>query len=112
MPEDSIFVAANSVDVHGRFGPKSNEYVPINGNFYGVPYRSLVPQKIENLLIAGRCVSADSTAAGAIRVMPPCMAMGQAAGVGASLCDDTTLPKDVDTDKVREILKIQNAILK
>ncbi|MBQ4119923.1 MAG: FAD-dependent oxidoreductase [Clostridia bacterium] len=85
VPEDSVFIAANSVDVHGRFGPKSNEYVPINGKYYGVPYRSLVPVKVDNLLIAGRCLSADSTAAGAVRVMPPCMAMGQAAGTAAAL---------------------------
>ncbi len=85
VPEDSVFIAANSVDVHGRFGPKSNEYVPINGKYYGVPYRSLVPVNIDGLLVAGRCLSADSTAAGAVRVMPPCMAMGQAAGTAAAL---------------------------
>ena len=78
-------LAANSVDVHGRFGPVSNEYVAINGEYYGIPYRSLLPQGVEQLLVAGRCVSADSTAAGAIRVMPPCMGMGQAAGVAAAL---------------------------
>ena len=83
--EDSIFVAANSVDVHGRFGPKSNEYIPIEGKYYGIPYRSLVPVDIEGLLLAGRCLSADSTAAGAVRVMPPCMAMGQASGTAAAL---------------------------
>ena len=43
VPEDSILVASNSVDVHGRFGPTSNEYIPIKGDYYGVPYRSLVP---------------------------------------------------------------------
>ena len=85
VPEDSVFIAANSADVHGRFGPKSNEYVPINGKYYGVPYKSLVPVKIDGLLVAGRCLSADSTAAGAVRVMPPCMAMGQAAGTAAAL---------------------------
>lgn len=85
VPSDSIFLAANSVDVHGRFGPGSTEYVPISGDYYGVPYRSLLPQKMEGLLLAGRCISADSTAAGAIRVMPPCMAMGQAAGTAAAL---------------------------
>lgn len=106
VPEDSIFVAANSVDVHGRFGPKSNEYVPISGNFYGVPYRSLVPQKIDNLLIAGRCVSADSTAAGAIRVMPPCMAMGQAAGTAAAMTvKNGCTPRTLDAQELRAVLK-------
>lgn len=106
IPEDSVFVAANSVDVHGRFGPKSNEYVPISGSYYGVPYRSLVPQKIDNLLIAGRCVSADSTAAGAIRVMPPCMAMGQAAGTAAAMAvKNGFTPRTLDAQKLREVLK-------
>ena len=85
VPDDSVFIAANSVDVHGRFGPKSNEYVPISGDYYGVPYRSLVPFGVDGLLIAGRCLSADSAAAGAVRVMPPCMAMGQAAGTAAAV---------------------------
>ena len=106
VPEDSVFLAANSVDVHGRFGPKSNEYVPINGSYYGVPYRSLVPVKIENLLIAGRCVSADSTAAGAIRVMPPCMAMGQAAGTAAAISvKEGCTPRTLDTQKLMVTLK-------
>ena len=112
VPEDSVFIAANSVDVHGRFGPKSNEYVPINGSYYGVPYRSLVPLKIENLLIAGRCVSADSTAAGAIRVMPPCMAMGQAAGTAAAMSvKENCLPRKLDTDKLRDELKKNGVVL-
>jgi hypothetical protein len=106
VPEDSIMLAANSVDVHGRFGPKSNEYVPISGKYYGVPYRSLVPLKIENLLIAGRCVSADSTAACAIRVMPPCMAMGQAAGTAAALSVINNIkPREINTDELRKTLK-------
>lgn len=106
VPQDSVLLASNSVDVHGRFGPKSNEYVPIKGDYYGVPYRSLVPQKIDNLLIAGRCVSADSTAAGAIRVMPPCMAMGQAAGTAAAICvKNECTPRTLDAQKLRTVLK-------
>ena len=106
MPEDSVFIAANSVDVHGRYGPKSNQYVPINGKYYGVPYRSLIPQKINGLLIAGRCLSADSTAAGAVRVMPPCMAMGQAAGTAAALSvqSDCSL-RNLDITALRKELK-------
>ncbi len=106
VPEDSVFIAANSADVHGRFGPKSNEYVPINGKYYGVPYKSLVPVKIDGLLVAGRCLSADSTAAGAVRVMPPCMAMGQAAGTTAALSIKTQCEvRNIDIDKLKLILK-------
>ncbi|MBQ8895086.1 MAG: FAD-dependent oxidoreductase [Clostridia bacterium] len=112
VPEDSVFIAANSVDVHGLFGPKSNEYVPINGDYYGVPYRSLLPQKIEGLLLAGRCVSADSTAAGAIRVMPPCMAMGQAAGIAAALSvQQTCTPKALDATVLIGSLKENGVFL-
>ena len=101
-----MFIAANSADVHGRFGPKSNEYVPINGKYYGVPYKSLVPVKIDGLLVAGRCLSADSTAAGAVRVMPPCMAMGQAAGTAAALSIKTQCEvRNIDIDKLKLILK-------
>ena len=112
VPKDSVFIAANSVDVHGRFGPKSNEYVPISGDYYGVPYRSLVPIGIDGLLLAGRCVSADSTAAGAIRVMPPCMAMGQAAGTAAALSiQNGTTVRRVDTDELRAVLSQNGVVL-
>lgn len=112
VPEDSILLAANSVDVHGRFGPTSNEYVPIKGDYYGVPYRCLVPRGVEQLLIAGRCVSADSTAAGAIRVMPPCMAMGQAAGTAAALAVQMgKTVRQVDAGKLRDVLKENGAYL-
>lgn len=106
VPEDSVFIAANSVDVHGRFGPKSNEYVPISGKYYGVPYRSLVPVEIEGLLVAGRCLSADSTAAGAVRVMPPCMAMGQAAGTAAALSvKNNCTVRNLDVKELISVLK-------
>lgn len=112
VPEDSILLAANSVDVHGRFGPTSNEYVAIDGDYYGVPYRSLVPKKVEQLLLAGRCVSADSTAAGAIRVMPPCMGMGQAAGCAAALAIKHSVNvRSVDSGELRELLKRNGAFL-
>lgn len=112
VPEDSILLAANSVDVHGRFGPTSNEYVPINGEYYGVPYRSLIAKGVEGLLLAGRCVSADSTAAGAIRVMPPCMAMGQAAGTAAAMSvQGGHSPRALDAQELRAELKKNGAYL-
>lgn len=112
VPEDSILLSANSVDVHGRFGPASNEYVPINGDYYGVPYRSLIAYGVEGLLLAGRCVSADSTAAGAIRVMPPCMAMGQAAGTAAAMAANAGVsPRSIDAQALRARLKENNVVL-
>ncbi len=113
VPEDSILVASNSVDVHGG-GKTANSsvYTTINAKWYGVPYRCLVPLKVENLLLAGRNLSADSVAAGAVRVMPPAMAMGHAAGVAAALClRNGQTPRTVDAQEVRKELLAQNAFL-
>ena len=100
VPEDSVMLAANSVDVHGRFGPKSNEYIALpEGRCYGIPYGCMVTPGLANLLVAGRCVSAESEAAGAIRVMPPCMGMGEAAGSAAAMGGDL---RDLDTRALRD----------
>ena len=113
LPADTILCAANSVDIHGRFGPMSNQYVTVqDGDYYGVPYRCLVPLKVENLLVAGRCLSATSEAAGAVRVMPPVMAMGQAAGTAAALCVKTgKTPRTLDVAALTSTLKAQKAFL-
>lgn len=107
VPEDAILLCSNSVDIHGRFGPASNQYVTIeHGKYYGVPYRCLVPLGVDGLLMAGRCVSATSEAAGAVRVMPPCMAMGQAAGAAAAMAAAQGVqPRQLDTGRLREALR-------
>ncbi len=112
-PQDSIMVAANSVDVHGKFGPKSNEYITLpEGEYYGVPYGCLVPEGMTNLLVAGRSISADPEAAGAIRVMPPCMALGQAAGAAAAMAVKNGAPvADVNIEALRKALAEQNVVL-
>lgn len=105
IPDDSIMLAANSVDVHGRFGPRSNEYITLpEGRCYGIPYGCLVTHELSNLVVAGRCVSAESEAAGAIRVMPPCMGMGEAAGTAAALAHGSDL-RELDTNKLRDVLR-------
>ena len=113
VPEDSILVASNSVDVHGRNGANTTEYRTIeNGRWYGLPLRSLIPMEIDGLIVAGRAISATSDAAGAVRVMPPCMAMGQAAGVAAALAAaGDAAPRSIDAGYVRRILLQQGAFL-
>ena len=113
VPEDSILLASNSVDVHGRNGAMGTEYKTISGGrWYGVPFRSLLPEGIDNLLIAGRCLSATSDAAGAVRVIPPCMAMGEAAGTAAALSAKAgTTPRRLDPGELLAQLKKQNVFL-
>ena len=113
IPEDNIVLSANSIDVHGAMGgPAGGLYMPIKKNMYGVPYRCLVPKDVEGLLLAGRCVSADSPAAGAIRVMPPAMAIGQAAGIAAALCVQSgATPATLDYADLRPALLEQKVFL-
>lgn len=62
------------------------------GGYYTIPFRSLLPQKIENLMFAGRIVSADEVAFASVRGMPQCMAMGQATGTAAAIAISRGLP--------------------
>ncbi len=67
------------------------------GESYGVPYRSLVPQQLTNVLVAGRCISTDRYMQSSIRVMPGCFITGQAIGVAAAIaaergCDTRSVP--------------------
>lgn len=59
-------------------------YLP-NDDYYTIPYRCLLPQKVENVIMAGRFISGDHEALASFRVMGPAMVMGHAAGVAAVL---------------------------
>jgi len=113
VPDDNILMSANSIDVHGAMGgPAGGLYMPIKKNMYGVPYRCLLPKNVDGLLLAGRCISADSPAAGAIRVMPPAMAIGQAAGVAAALCLENGIsPSSLDYADLKPALLEQKVYL-
>jgi glycine/D-amino acid oxidase-like deaminating enzyme len=76
------------------------------GATYGIPFRSLQPRGLENVLVAGRCFSATHDAHASARSMGTCMAMGQAAGTAAAL---TTEPKRLDPDTLRSRLREDGA---
>jgi hypothetical protein len=70
-----------------------------------VPYRCIVPQKVDNLFVAGRCVSTDFHALAAVRIIAMCMSTGQAAGVAASLCiKQNCTPRELDGKQVRQVM--------
>ena len=82
------------------------------GGSYDIPYRCLVPQKIDNLLAAGKCVSADR--ASYLRYVQQTMVTGQAAGVAAALCANKGItPRELEKDvsELQKILLDQGAIL-
>jgi FAD dependent oxidoreductase len=80
------------------------------GRDYYMPYRVLVPKRIENLLVAGRHFSATSQAQKMSREIPPCMAMGEAAGTAAALSLAAgVLVRNVDTTTLQHTLRAQGA---
>ncbi len=89
---DGIAKAWFWIDFHdpppGCTIPHGLDYVkahqPPPDDWYEIPYRCLIPKGIDNLLVAGRCISCDRAALASMRVMPTCMFIGAAAGLAAS----------------------------
>ena len=79
---------------------------------YHIPYRSLVARDADNLLMAGRCMSADQLALSSARTMSTCAMMGQAAGTAAAWAAEGDLaPRRIDTTKLRAQLEERGADL-
>jgi len=82
------------------------------GESYGIPYRCLVPQKLANVLVAGRCISSDHLMHGSVRVMPACFLTGQAAGTAAALAVARKVePRAVPVRELQSRLKALGAFL-
>ncbi len=111
--DDVIALCGYPIDLHSPDGSGGGATGELEvANVYQIPYRSLVPVKAENLLVAGRCVSATHEALGAIRVMPPAFAMGQAAGTAAALAvAEGVSPRNVPVPWLQETLVKNGAYL-
>lgn len=100
-----------------RSGAKFKDVIGYSGAYanapeFQIPYGSLVPAKVENVLAAGRCISADFEVADITRLIPVCWVTGQAAGLAAALCiQDTCKPRNVSVTKLQNLLKQQGAYL-
>lgn len=81
--EDSISRGAHPIDIHATKG--SSQVTHFLEQAAYVPYRALIAQNYPNLLVAGRCLSADRKAFASMRVQASCMGTGQAAGVAAAM---------------------------
>jgi hypothetical protein len=80
------------------------------GRDYYTPYRALLPRKVDGLLVAGRHYSATPAAQKISREIPPCMAMGEAAGVAAAIALDAGVDvRHVDVARVQKQLRAQGA---
>lgn len=109
--EDAICTFGYAVDVHNSTG--GGVHFQCVNDYYTIPFRCLVPVGCDNLLAAGRCISGTSGAAASYRVMPACVATGEAAGMAAAMAlKDNVAPGDVDIEKLRAKLLENGAVIK
>lgn len=108
--DDVIARNAYPVDIHNPQGRGTHLRRLPPHEAYDIPLRSLVPQGRDGLLVAGRCISSTHVALSSVRVMPPCMATGQGAGVCAALAAGRGLPpREVPHRDVQAELSRQGA---
>ncbi len=109
--DDAVARGAWPREYHVQGRTTEYRFLPA-GVSYQVPYRSLRPHGVSNLLAAGRCLSADHDALASIRVMGPSLALGQAAGAAAALAARDGIPvAGVAIDELQALLSKQGAVL-
>ena len=110
--EDTIALGKYDIDIHNPTGTGTYIYKMKVGEYYRIPYRALLPKEYDNMLVAGRCLSADHEAHSAVRIMPICACMGEAAGVAVALAHNTnTNTHTVDVQTLRAKLLEKGAAL-
>jgi hypothetical protein len=111
--EDGVAKGCHHVDIH-QDGTGQIRIPVADGGSYDIPLGSLLPKGLENVVIAGRCLSASREAQGSARVMGSCMAMGQAAGsltaMAVTQSNHASL-RDIPVARLRQTLKDQGAVL-
>lgn len=108
--DDGIGLAGGIVDFHrrDRSGHSALQFVKPSD----IPYRTLLPKNVQNLLVAGRCHSVDQAGAAVTRMGVTCMVMGEAAGRAAALSlRSRCAPREVDVGTLRSVLLENGAIL-
>jgi len=111
--KDTIAKGSYPIDIHNPKGEGTVIKRPPPGESYDIPYRCIVPKKVDNLLVAGRCVSSTHEAQAAIRVIPIVVAIGQAAGTAAALAVRLNIPpRELDVSLLQETLEKQGAVLR
>jgi FAD dependent oxidoreductase len=94
-------------DVIFKFPP-----IPQSRGFNELPYRMLVPESLDNLLVGGRCASMTHDGQSAARVSGACFAMGEAAGTAAAIAlDGNAMPREIAVNKLQQRLKQQGVFI-
>jgi hypothetical protein len=104
--EDSIGIFPEFIDGYGVL------VLPTTGRYFQIPYGTLVPQKVENLLVAGRCIAGDKISHASVRSMMCCTVTGQGAGVAAAVSLKDAVPvRDVSIARLQAELRRQGVRL-
>ena len=108
---DSVARACHPVDIHLPGDEGQQLTFPKDAGY--IPYRSMIAENYPNLIVAGRCISADAEAFAAIRVQAPCMELGQAAGLAAALClKEGKLPvQKLDVEKLVSAVRAAGSLV-
>jgi hypothetical protein len=109
--DDPIAAYAYPLDIHNPEGTNVS-FTDIKDEAYQIPYRSLLPENDEQVIVSGRCISTTHEALAATRVMPCCFATGEAAGTAAALSlKNYVLPSQLDYKKLKDQLLEQGVYL-
>lgn len=106
---DAIAQCGAPIEDHHSGGDTKWEYLP-DGETVDIPLRALLPQQVEGLIVAGRCLSASHEAHASIRSIGQCLAMGQAAGLAAALAPVGEV-RNVNVSELRSRLLELGAVL-
>ncbi len=110
--DDTIGQVCMPVDVHDPDTGQASFYQIGGDGAFDIPYRALVPRGLENVLVAGRCISSTSYAHGATRNMAPCLVMGESAGVATALAaeQNVSMP-ELDISHLQDALEERGVFL-
>ncbi|VXB60896.1 FAD dependent oxidoreductase [Microbacterium sp. 8M] len=108
--DDGVAFGGWSIDLHpadGMYATGAGALQRFSEGVFEIPFRSLYSVNVENLLMAGRNVSATHIAFGAARVMATCAAMGEAAGTAAAMCVEHALtPRELHATRRGELRQL------
>ena len=110
--EDAIAACNYDIDIHNPEGTGTSHYYFPTGTYYTIPYRSLIPRGVENLLVAGRCISSDHGAQASYRIMPVVCCLGEAAGEAVALAvGEKCMVREIDVPTLQKNLKQKGAFI-
>jgi len=109
--DDAVARSAYPIDLHNPSGSGTTTHRLPAGESYQIPFRCLVPERVERLLVAGRCISTTHEALASTRLTPTVMTLGQAAGTAAALaCERNLRVRETAPHPLRETL-IRDGVL-